>query len=198
MFTTLYPLVLASSSPRRHQFFRDLGLVFRIVLPQGNEPRPERGEPPAQYALRTASEKGEGVTKQCPDSVVLAADTIVVLGKSILGKPENEKEALAMLKQLSGRTHSVITAVSVHIPGAEHQAFYCKSAVTFHAWHHDVLEAYARSGESLDKAGGYAVQGLGSFLIQSIKGSWTNVVGLPVTKVTELLLKQGVLQTQAQ
>jgi len=197
MFAVLRPLVLASGSPRRQQFLRDLGLAFRVVLPQGREPRPEAGERPVGYVLRIAALKGESVAAACPDAVVLAADTIVVLDNAILGKPADEREALDMLERLSGRTHAVVTAVSLCIPGAERLVFHCESRVTFHPWPRTVLEAYAHSGESLDKAGGYAIQGLGSFLVQSVEGSWTSVVGLPVTEVTELLLTEGVIGVES-
>ena len=197
MFAVLRPLVLASGSPRRQQFLRDLGLAFRVVLPQGREPRPEPGEQPVDYALRIAALKGESVAAVCPEDVVLAADTIVILNNDILGKPADEREALTMLERLSGCTHVVVTAVSLRIPGAERLVFHCESRVAFHSWPRSVLEAYAKSGEPLDKAGGYAVQGLGSFLVRAVEGSWTSVVGLPVTEVTELLLNEGVIRVES-
>ena len=193
MFTALCPLVLASASPRRQQFLRDLGLDFRIVLPDGEEPRPNPGESPASYVVRTAQAKAAGTAPSCPGSAVVAADTIVVLGEAIFGKPGDVAESVTMLERLSGRQHVVMTAVSVILPNGQQEALRCESRVRFRAWPRSFLEAYARSGEPLDKAGGYAVQGLGSFLVDSIEGSWTNVVGLPLSELVDVLIRCRVL-----
>ncbi len=193
MLRMLQPLILASASPRRQQFLRELGLTFSIVLPEGDEPRPKSGEAPKAYAARTAASKACRVAPACPGAAVLAADTIVVLDGDVLGKPADPVEGLAMLERLSGREHTVITAVQAIFPDGDRAAFTCESRVRFHAWDRRALSAYARTGEPLDKAGGYAVQGIGAFLVASLEGSWTNVVGLPVAEVLELLLARKVV-----
>lgn len=198
LFTLSQPLVLASASPRRQQFVQEWGLQYSIDLPQCPEPLPEQGEAPATYALRAACAKGRAVAAKHPHSIVLAADTIVALGQSILGKPHHAAEALAMLERLAGKTHQVITAVCLSLPQAQglpqEHAFTCACDVTFAPWGRAVLAAYVRTGEPMDKAGAYAIQGQGAFLISSIHGSWSTVVGLPVTEIIQRLQAAGLLQ----
>ena len=202
MFHVTHPLVLASGSPRRQQFLHELGLTFSIDQSNGEEPRPEACEDPAAYAMRAAAHKAAAVAPAHPGCTVVAADTIVVIDGDILGKPNDADESLSMLERLSGREHTVITAVGMLVPDVSSNArsdarpveFFCSSRVRFHPWPRDILAAYAHSGEPLDKAGAYAVQGLGAFLVAEIHGSWSNVVGLPLTELTETLLRLGVIR----
>lgn len=197
LFTHCRPLVLASASPRRRLFLEELGLEYAVVRPSGVEPRPEAGESPASYACRAARAKGRAVAGEAGDAVVMAADTVVALGDTVLGKPGNAEDALRMLRLLAGREHSVISAVTVIFPDEEEVDFYDTTEVRFYAWPEAVLRAYAYCGEPLDKAGGYAIQGQGAFLVESIRGSWSTVVGLPVTQLTALLLERGVIRPVA-
>lgn len=198
LFFSHYPLILASGSPRRQQFLQELGVEYRVVRPRGVEPAPRDGEEPERYALRAAAAKAEAVAGQCavPQAVVLAADTVVALEGDILGKPEDAADALRMLRLLAGRTHRVISAVSVFLPEGDRLDFHDSTEVRFHAWPDAALAAYARSGEPLDKAGAYAIQGQGAFLVDSIAGSWSTVVGLPVTQLVAALLARGIIAPQ--
>ena len=187
-------LVLASASPRRRQFMDEWGLPHTIVRPTGVEPRPEHGETPAAYALRAATAKAQAVAASADSGaadLILAADTVVALGHDILGKPVDDADALDMLRRLSGREHEVITGVCCLFPDGSSAGFADTSAVRFHAWPDDVLRAYVRSGEPADKAGAYAIQGQGAFLVESVRGSWSTVVGLPVSRLAALLLEGG-------
>lgn len=199
-FTMLRPLVLASGSPRRRAFLESVGLTFRILPATCDEPRPLPGEDPRTYAARCAEAKSRFVLTSMTDreagTAVLSADTIVILrdetGASILGKPRDKAEALAMLSRLSGRTHEVVTscclAMDSHV-----ECFDDMTEVTFAPWPRSVLEAYVESGDPLDKAGAYGIQGKGAFLVSRVSGSWSTVVGLPLNLVLERLLAAGVL-----
>lgn len=201
MFLLSLPFVLASASPRRRDLLAEVGLLPEIVPADGldgfAEPVPDLGEAPQKYAMRAASGKARVVAAHRPESLVLAADTIVVLaetgGPVVLGKPGNESVAVQMLRQLNGRTHQVMTACCLCGPGFAEVQFCVVTDVEFAAWPDAVLVAYAQSGEGLDKAGAYAIQGIGGFLSAGIRGSWSNVVGLPVTQVVQRLMALGVL-----
>ena len=193
LFYDCEQIILASGSPRRQLFLKELGLAYTVVRPHGVEPTPQQDEPPAEYARRAASVKAQVVARSHKEAVVLAADTVVALGNAILGKPRDGEDALCMLRMLSGKTPEVITAVSMAFPGGEELLFNDTTEVHFHPWSEKVLATYARCGEPLDKAGAYAIQGQGAFLVQSITGSWSTVVGLPVTQVTDILLSRGVI-----
>ena len=193
-------LVLASASPRRRSFMEEWGLPFDVCVPEAAEPRPLPGEEPRAYAMRSAEAKARFVLSSLSENekgaAVLAADTIVILreenGPSILGKPRDEEEALAMLSRLSGRSHEVATACCLAMD--EHvTSFDDVTKVTFAPWPLPVLRAYAASSDPLDKAGAYGIQEGGAFLVRGIEGSWSTVVGLPLDKVLETLLACGVL-----
>jgi septum formation protein len=191
-------LILASASPRRADLLRAAGFEFEIYGAEVDEEvRPD--ESPSAYVLRLASEKaaaGQAMAAQAAKAaiksrtpgelIVLGADTTVVVEGAILGKPENDEEAAAMLRQLSGRRHEVLTGVSVRA-GAHEAGRVERTAVHFAALTEEDISWYVRSGEGRDKAGGYAIQGLASRFIPRIEGSYSNVVGLPVATVTELL-----------
>jgi septum formation protein len=198
-------LVLGSSSPRRRELLEAVGLRFGIVKPLTEE-KPRPGEAPLAYALRNAYEKADWTVAQfrqglldsaLRDSkercIVLAADTIVVLDFAILEKPIDLLDAGAMLRRLSGRQHSVITGVALVSSDRDARApmdeerFAVETKVWFKSLTERDIAAYVASGEPLDKAGAYAIQGLGSFLVTRIDGSYSNVVGLPVAEVVEAL-----------
>jgi septum formation protein len=194
----LCPLFLASASPRRIAFLQALGLDFSLVSPPGKaEPAPLPGEDPAAYALRAAEAKAFSVLPDLlhsdPSSVVIAADTIVVLKGRVLGKPGNPDRAYAMLRSLAGKTHDVITGCVIRKQAFALHAFTVQSRVSMWDAPPDLLHAYANSGEPLDKAGAYAVQGTGAVLVRSIEGSWSNVVGLPLAELVEALLYLNII-----
>lgn len=199
VFKNITPLVLASGSPRRRELLGLLGLAFS-VHPAPGEAVPDPGESGPAYAARAAREKALAVRAarlraepEAPRAAILAADTIVLLDGEIFGKPADEERSFAMLKRLAGRTHEVITACCLLLPGGAERALSLTSRVTFWDAPEEALRAYARSGETLDKAGSYAVQGQGSFLVRRLEGSWSNVVGLPVSELAELMLAHGLI-----
>lgn len=199
------PLCLASASPRRIAFFESLGIpVSSVSPPDEAEPSPASDEYPEAYAIRAALAKAKSVSAIIEkDSflpvfpsfpLVIAADTIVVLAGRILGKPTDADDAFAMLSALSGQRHSVITGCALLVPEeSDPRVFAVKSAVSMWDCPRQLLRAYANGGEPLDKAGAYAVQGAGAFLIKSIEGSWSNVVGLPLAEIIQELCSLGVL-----
>lgn len=193
LFTLSCPLVLASGSPRRRQFLQEWGLPFTVDVPQGPEPHPMPGESPAAYALRAARGKGAVTAARHPGALTLAADTVVTVDGDILGKPGSERDALSMLRRLAGRTHQVVTGVCLILPDGTEQSFSDSTDVTFAPWPHTMLAAYARTGEPADKAGAYAIQGQGAFLVERISGSWSTVVGLPITEIARRLAAAGLL-----
>lgn len=182
-------LVLASASPRRRDLLGQLGLRFTVAAADLDEtPRPN--EPPEAYVLRLAREKAQAVAGRFPGAWVLAADTTVVLGTELLGKPRDEAEARDMLSRLSGRTHEVHTGVAVS--GRADEALVVRTRVTFRTLSAGEIAWYAGTGEPLDKAGAYAIQGKGGFLVAGIEGSPTNVIGLPLVETLALLTRAGV------
>lgn len=257
MFKTQKQIILASHSPRRQQFFKDLGIDFSLLNTTSNnhtlssknieiakrgvlgcndtEERPSVNESPIMYACRMANKKAINAVfsfynvieteyciqkvenifchekdlqlsypikqyelpflKDLEEKIFLSADTIVCLGNEILGKPKSHEEALTMLRSLVGRSHLVITAVSI-INTKEKilYSFYDQTKVNFMPWSISLLKAYIKTGESFDKAGAYGISGLGCFLSDSIQGSWDTVVGLPIAKCIEFLLWNNVIQ----
>ena len=182
------PLVLASASPRRRALLEQLGIPLRIDPAHLHE-NVRAGEPAARYVLRLAREKAEAVQVRHPNATVLAADTGVVLDGAVLGKPATADEALEMLRSLSGRTHQVLTAVAVAGAGER----LVTAAVTFVPADEAALGWYVSTGEPMDKAGAYAVQGIGGFLVERIEGSHSAVVGLPLVETVALLRESGYL-----
>jgi septum formation protein len=179
-------LILASASPRRAEILTSLGVPFTVDTADIDEtPRP--GEAPGETAARLAAAKALAVAALRPGAWVLAADTLVVLGDTVLGKPADDAEAARMLALLSGRDHRVVTGVcllSNALPGTTLTEW---SRVRFAALSEEELAWYVATGEPRDKAGAYAVQGLGARFIESIEGSFTNVMGLPARAVYRLL-----------
>lgn len=183
------PIVLASGSPRRRQLLEMLRIPFRVIAPDVDEHvRP--GERPDHYVTRISRAKAEAVAPQAPGDLILAADTTVVLDGEIFGKPESTGDAVAMLGRLQGRTHEVMTAVAVARDGEIAQALDV-SRVTFRPADKATLAAYAATGEPLDKAGAYAIQGLGAPLIERVEGDFFGVMGLPLRLALDLLARFG-------
>lgn len=181
-------LVLASSSPRRRELLSQLGLSFQVQGADIDEAvRP--GEAPALYVERLAREKAAAVAARSPGALVLAADTTVVLGEELLGKPRDVADAERMLGALSGRAHEVFTGIALGGPASLGRVV--RTEVTFRVLSREEIAWYARSGEPLDKAGAYAIQGKAGAFITRIQGSPSSVVGLPLAETVELLKQAG-------
>ncbi len=178
-------LVLASSSPRRLDLLASAGIVPLVSPPEIDE-TPAAGEDPIPHARRLAREKAEAVAQRHPGEWVLAADTLVLLDGRILGKPANPAEARETLHRLSGRTHQVVTAVCLGRPG-DWELFTVLTEVDFRSLTDVEVDAYVAGGEPMDKAGGYGIQGGGAGFVRALRGSYTNVVGLPLAEVLEHL-----------
>lgn len=184
-------LVLASASPRRRDLLASIGVVPDAIRPADIDETPRRGELPRAYAERLAREKAAAVAEGEPGALVLAADTVVAAGRRILGKPETEAEARGFLELLSGRRHRVITAVALR-HGARGWARRVETQVKLKRLSEREIGAYLASGEWRGKAGGYAIQGIAGAFVPWINGSYTNVVGLPLTETAGLLEGAGL------
>lgn len=183
-------IVLASASPRRAALLKDLGWKFRVEPPEIDEYF-LKGVSPSRQAVRLALEKAKASPSHSGSSLVIAADTVVVIGSDILGKPAGPEDAFRMLSLLSGKTHSVITGIAVKW-GEILASGFEDTKVTFRELSSGQIWAYIAEGESMDKAGGYAIQGSGSLLVRSIEGCYFNVVGLPLYRLSRLLEDIGV------
>jgi septum formation protein len=183
------PIVLASGSPRRKQLLEMLHIPFRIIVPNVDE-HIAGAERPDAYVTRLSRAKADAVVPRADGDVVLAADTTVVLGGRIFEKPTSPAHAVEMLEQLQGQTHEVLTAVAVAQDGRMEHAL-DRSRVTFRPNDRATLEAYVATGEPLDKAGAYAIQGLGAPLIERVEGDFFGVMGLPLRLALDLLAKFG-------
>jgi septum formation protein len=188
--------VLASGSPRRRELLERLGLVFEVVSPpEGLEPPWDGSVPPRDFAAEMAARKARAISPSRPDAIVLAADTIVVLDGAVLGKPRDEHDARAMLFRLAGREHLVHTAVAIEGPRGDEPAGADRARasgiettlVRFRPLDVADISAYVATGEPLDKAGAYGIQGFGAGLVESVRGCFFNVMGLPVTRLLTLL-----------
>jgi len=184
-------LVLASASPRRQELLRNAGIAF-VAHPANVPEVPRKGERAQQFAERMAKEKALAVFGQLPSDPVLGADTVVVVDGEILGKPSDATDAARMLRMLSGRKHDVITGVCIVRPHASPQGSSVDvrsevTRVTVGILSDDDIRSYIASGEPMDKAGAYAIQGLAARWISSVEGDYFNVVGLPVALVQKML-----------
>jgi septum formation protein len=186
-------LILASASPRRQELLREAGIAFVVHPAHINEDQ-HKDEPPLNYALRMAREKAQAVAQHYPQSYVLGADTIVVIDGEVLGKPHDAADAARMLRQLSGREHQVTTAVAVVRPGGEMDTSCATTQVYFREITEDEIQQYVAGGEPMDKAGAYAIQGGASRWTNRIVGEYSNVVGLPLSRVTEMLRRSGLFE----
>ncbi len=182
-------LILASASPRRADLLRAGGYTFETIVTQVDE-RLQPGETPRQYVRRLAAEKSAAalarVTGATDELVVLGADTAVIVDGAVLGKPRDDVDAAAMLRRLSGRAHEVLTGISLRDSASEVGRVE-PTVVSFTSLSDGEVAAYVSSGEGRDKAGGYAIQGLASRFVSVIQGSFSNVVGLPMEALAELL-----------
>jgi len=188
-------LVLVSASPRRADLLRQAGLVF-TVRPSRVDETPLPGELPGDLAERLARLKAVALSPAGLPSLAIAADTVVAIRGEVLGKPSDLRDARRMLGLLSGRTHEVITAVALRTLPEE--AISCErslSRVSFAPMSAEEIDWYAGTGEGMDKAGAYALQGLGALFILSIEGSYTNVIGLPLERLYPHLRRHGLLRS---
>ena len=193
MTVTHQKIILASASPRRRELLGLAGIAFDVVVSPVEEPAPDVGEHPAAYAARMARLKAAAVAALNPEAVVIGADSVVAVGETILGKPKDAADALRMLTLLSGRTHQVVTGCAIFAPAGEPEIFSVSTDVTMLASSQARLAAYVATGEPMDKAGAYAIQGGAAAFVTSICGSYTNVVGLPLAEVVIVLVSLGVL-----
>jgi len=182
-------IVLASGSPRRKQLLEMLHITFRVIPPDVDE-HVLPGEEPGHYVTRLSRAKAVAVASRAPGEVILAADTTVVLDGVIFEKPTSPAHAVEMLSRLQGRTHEVMTAVAVAKDADVAQALDV-SRVTFRPVDRATLEAYVATGEPMDKAGAYAIQGLGAPLIERVEGDFFGVMGLPLRLALDLLARFG-------
>ncbi len=186
-------LILASASPRRQALLTQLGL-FPIVEPPAVDERPLPGEDARSLAARLARMKGSAIAARAAnrDAVVLAADTVVALDGELLGKPTSPEDAMRMLRTLSGRTHSVISGIFVASP-RHMETLAVETRVRFRALSESQIRWYAATDEPLDKAGSYAIQGIGGAFVESIEGSHSNVIGLPLAEALAALERAGLV-----
>lgn len=193
-YSTLPPFILASSSPRRRELLTTLGLAFEVIPPQVEELE-VHGETPREHVARLSRAKAFEVAKREVDRWILGADTVVFIDGTILGKPKDEAEAYSMLKKISGREHKVITGFFIYHPyhstsvGDEIESF-----VKVKALDEKEIKGYIKTEEPFDKAGAYAIQGIGMFMIEKVRGSYTNVIGLPVCEIIAALKQVGAIR----
>ena len=178
--------MLASASPRRAELLRAAGIPFEVA-PADVDESVREGETPLAYVRRIAEDKARATSRRFPGRVILAADTTVVVDGEVLGKPTDAADARRMLSRLSGRAHEVLTGVCVVDPSGHIRTEVETTTVVFAPLHAEEIGWYVASGEPMDKAGAYAIQGLASRFVQRIEGSYTNVVGLPVALVYRML-----------
>jgi len=180
------PVILASASPRRAQILQQHGLQF-TVEPSGSAETERAGESPSEHVLRLALEKASAVAERNPDALCLGCDTVVVLDEEILGKPSTEAEAREMLARLAGREHRVFSSVALVQKGSGHSAAAGQETrVQFRELDAREIADYVATGEPMDKAGAYGIQGYGAMLVRSIDGCYFNVMGLPLEALREL------------
>jgi len=186
-------LILASKSPRRYELLKQVGLDFEVIPSRAMEDIVQK-ESPKEHVIRLAEAKARDIASGYPDRWVIAADTIVYINGSILGKPKSREEAMEMLHRLSGQEHWVLTGFSVfHLGEGKSDKEAVQTAVKMKTLSPTEMEWYVQTGEPFDKAGGYAIQGIGSFMIESIRGSYTNVVGLPLCELIQMLNRLGAI-----
>ena len=183
-------LILASASPRRQQLLRQAGIEFEVHPAHIHEER-RPAEAPLAYALRLAEEKARALGQRFPGRYVLGADTIVVADEDVLEKPRDHADAARMLRLLSGREHQVTTAVSLVKPGGQSDTRACLTRVFFRILTDEEIQRYVASNEPMDKAGAYAIQGGAAAFADRLEGDYSNVVGLPLPLVTEMLRVNG-------
>lgn len=185
------PLVLASASPRRLELLAQVGIAPDRIVPADLDETPLKGETPPRLAERLARSKAEAVAAIDPDALILAADTVVALGRRLLEKPADANEARRFLELLSGRNHRVFTGVAVKAPGGETAARVVETRVAFKPLSVDEIAAYLATDDWRGKAGGYAIQGPAGAFVRRIVGSHPAVMGLPLYETVQLLRGAG-------
>lgn len=194
LFSSTSEIILASGSPRRHTYFSDLGFSFRVIPADIVEQR-KADESAKSYVRRLAQEKASVITEDYPASWIIAADTVVCLDDSVLGKPDAPEDAVKALLLLSGREHAVHTAVCLqNVQEDVLDVVLVTTAVQFWDVPVEAIQRYVVTGEPMDKAGSYGIQGMGAFLVREIRGSYSNVVGLPLCEVIELLMRHELIR----
>jgi septum formation protein len=184
--------ILASASPRRRELLSSIGLTFDVIPSHVPEVRGEH-ESPEEYVARLSREKAQAIANLHPDEWVIAADTTVLLGEQLLEKPEDDADARRMLATIAGRTHIVYTGVTLqNVSRGWSETRIAESEVRMLPLSSEDIAWYVKTGEPMDKAGAYAVQGIGAMFIDSIHGSYTNVVGLPLATLFQMLRKAGI------
>ena len=185
-------IILASASPRRKELLEKIGLTFKVE-PSNYEEQVHSGLEPHEFAQKIALEKARTVASKHKDGIVIAADTFIVFGGQILGKPHTENEARKMLETINGKSHSVITGFSI-IDTSKNKTLSksVETKVYLRKLTLAEIDAYVKSKEPLDKAGAYAIQGLGAVFVEKIEGDYFNVIGLPLSALTEALKEFGI------
>ena len=187
------PLILASTSPRRRELLSQAGISFSVQPGNVEEDLTQLEGSPAEKAKQLAFMKARDIADRNMQGLVLGADTIVVVDGIIFGKPENEADACRMLRELSGREHSVITGLAlIDCSSGEFRTGHEETRVRFAKLAKSEIDAYIRTGEPFDKAGAYALQGMGALLVEGIDGCYSNVVGLPLMRLRRLLAEFGI------
>lgn len=182
-------IILASASPRRKEILGNTKVKFDVIKSEIDEVILEE-EAPTQAVMRLAFEKCMDIASKNKNSLVIGADTIVVLDNTILGKPKDKEDAINMIERLSGRVHQVITGISLINLDADKKIIdYVVSNVKFKELSHEDIIDYIQTNESLDKAGAYGIQGYGALLVEEIQGDYFNIVGLPISRLSDLLKK---------
>ena len=184
-------LILASSSPQRLELLKQINVVPDKIVPAKIEEQPNKSEKPRDFVIRMSKEKAWNVSKQYKDSYVLSGDTIVSVGRRIIGKPSNRTEAENFLNLLSGRRHRVFSAVTLIAPDKKEMTKVTLTRVKFSRLNKNDLHEYIKTNEWKGRAGGYAIQGKASAFIPWINGSYTGIVGFPVNEVKNLLSSSG-------
>lgn len=184
-------MILASQSPRRRELLSEAGYEFRVVVPPFDEASVQTSDPGALVQALATGKAFAAAGQADAGEAVIGSDTVVVLNGSVLGKPQDEADAAHMLERLSGRTHDVVTGVSIVRDGNEVCAFTSTTHVRFWDLQHKEIEDYVATGEPLDKAGAYGIQGRGRLLVRSIEGDYYTVVGLPIARLHRELRRLG-------
>ncbi|MGI2326468.1 Maf family protein [Planococcus sp. YIM B11945] len=194
-FTANHEIVLASQSPRRKELLQTLGLAFQTVPSTKDEPDPAGFKTAMGYVIECAAQKAKEVAKKHRSAVVIGSDTIVVLDGEILLKPKDKAQAMQFLHKLSGRSHDVITAITV-LYGKEEMSFYELAKVTFFELSEEWIEAYTDTSDPYDKAGAYGIQTASKLFVEKINGDYNTVVGLPIASLAQKLAQAGYISLE--